>query len=276
MGASWETCHVTSQEYWQSRASRAHGRRGGDWGLPGGGAGGRILLQAGSVTVTGLISARGGGGEGGGGGGIVAVYMTACGGVISPGIDVIGGPDPDEDGQGTKGEPGIAVVWTNSIEITSEPAGREFYIGQPVTLQVEATSTTGQLRFQWRKDGHDLAENPPHLVGTQTAVLHVDAATAADAGAYDVVLENDCGTLLTGVVELKVRYLPADFDRDGDVDGDDRSILEACVSGPATSLAAGCGGRELDGDGDIDQSDFGVFQRCWSGANQAVDPSCVD
>ncbi|HSA29407.1 MAG TPA: hypothetical protein P5159_22995 [Phycisphaerae bacterium] len=248
---------------------------GGDWGLPGGGAGGGILLQAGSVTGTGLISARGGGGEGGGGGGgIVAVYMTACGGVISPGIDVIGGPDPDEDGQGTKGEPGIAVVWTNSIEITSEPAGREFYIGQPVTLQVEATSTTGQLRFQWRKDGHDLAENPPHLVGTQTAVLHVDAATAADAGAYDVVLENDCGTLLTGVVELKVRYLPADFDRDGDVDADDLKVLAGCVSAPSVPYLGDCAKADFDQDGDVDQSDFGIFQRCYSGANKPADSNC--
>jgi len=33
---------------------------------------------------------------------------------------------------------------------------------------------------------------------------------------------------------------------------------------------------DLDRDGDIDQSDFGILQRCWSGANKSADPSCAN
>ncbi|GMU20384.1 MAG: hypothetical protein AMXMBFR13_04810 [Phycisphaerae bacterium] len=69
--------------------------------------------------------------------------------------------------------------------------------------------------------------------------------------------------------------IPADFDEDGDVDGDDVTAFEACASGPAIPLTAGCEDKDFDNDGDGDQSDFGVVQLCYSGQNNPGDPNCA-
>lgn len=69
---------------------------------------------------------------------------------------------------------------------------------------------------------------------------------------------------------------PADFDLDGDVDGDDLAHMVDCRTGPAIeSLAPGCDDADLDGDQDVDQSDFGLFQRCHSGEGYSPDPDCA-
>lgn len=74
-------------------------------------------------------------------------------------------------------------------------------------------------------------------------------------------------------VALSIRQ---DFDRDGDVDGDDLAVLKACQSGPAVAhnQTETCHQADLDDDGDVDQTDFGRFQRCYSGADQPSNPAC--
>ncbi len=68
---------------------------------------------------------------------------------------------------------------------------------------------------------------------------------------------------------------PADFDDDGDVDGDDLTAFEACASGPGVSTSSGCQAKDLDHDNDVDQSDFGRFQRCLSGSGAAANLNCA-
>jgi hypothetical protein len=84
--------------------------------------------------------------------------------------------------------------------------------------------------------------------------------------------------------------IPGDFDRDGDVDGDDFLVFQACATGPAVpydaeALPAGCMlipdadgliAADFDSDGDVDHDDFGIFQRCYSGPNKPGDPACAD
>ncbi len=84
-------------------------------------------------------------------------------------------------------------------------------------------------------------------------------------------------------------FVPADFDQDCDVDGDDFAAFEACLTGPEVfydpqALPPGCNftpvgnliAPDLDGDGDTDQLDFGLFQRCYSGPNILADPACAN
>lgn len=59
--------------------------------------------------------------------------------------------------------------------------------------------------------------------------------------------------------------IAGDFNRDGDVDSDDLEAFQACQSGPAVALAAGCEGKDLDHDGDVDQEDLGLLQRSLTG-----------
>jgi hypothetical protein len=79
-------------------------------------------------------------------------------------------------------------------------------------------------------------------------------------------------TLIDDVV-LSIRQ---DFDRDGDVDGDDYADLEACRSGPAVAhnQTGVCRQADLDDDGDVDQNDFGQFQRCYTGKDRSSEPAC--
>lgn len=69
--------------------------------------------------------------------------------------------------------------------------------------------------------------------------------------------------------------IPADFDRDGDVDLNDLDVLAGCFSGPRIPRTAGCVKADLDSDYDVDQSDFGKFQRCFSGANHVAVATCA-
>ena len=70
--------------------------------------------------------------------------------------------------------------------------------------------------------------------------------------------------------------IPADFNRDGDVDMDDWEDFEQCASGPTIPYGIGCQGKDFDDDNDVDQSDFGIFQACMSGANIPANPNCAD
>ncbi len=69
--------------------------------------------------------------------------------------------------------------------------------------------------------------------------------------------------------------IPADYDRDGDVDLIDYAAWGMCVSGPAVARPAGCESKDFDLDNDVDLDDFGVFQRCYSGQNEPASVNCA-
>ena len=67
------------------------------------------------------------------------------------------------------------------------------------------------------------------------------------------------------VVDFTPPSIPGDFDRDGDVDGDDYIEFSACLSGPGGGVAEGCDPGDADADGDIDLADFASFQAVFIG-----------
>jgi len=67
-----------------------------------------------------------------------------------------------------------------------------------------------------------------------------------------------------------------DFDRDGDIDGQDMELFLPCRSGPDQTPSSSCPDKDLDGDSDVDQSDFGMIQGCLSGSGQPLDRTCVN
>jgi hypothetical protein len=71
--------------------------------------------------------------------------------------------------------------------------------------------------------------------------------------------------------------IPADFDNDGDVDGNDLDFFDFCYRGPEVphSTFPQCQEGDFDDDSDIDADDFGVWQCCRSGANVPADPGCA-
>ncbi len=69
--------------------------------------------------------------------------------------------------------------------------------------------------------------------------------------------------------------VPGDLDRDGDVDGDDAELLQACALGPAIPQNdPECALALLDGDDDVDQREVGIFQLCFGGTDVPGDSAC--
>ncbi|MDM8008399.1 MAG: family 10 glycosylhydrolase [Phycisphaerae bacterium] len=138
-----------------------------------------------------------------------------------------------------------ALSWTAGAGTTSH----KVYFGtvSPGSFRMETTGT---------------AFDPGVLLAGTTYFWRIDGVNAS-------------GTTTGDVWEFMTRdTVPADLDRDGDVDAADGDLLEACVSGPGVSPNGGCGNRDLDGDGDADQTDFGIFQRCLSGADVPAELDC--
>jgi hypothetical protein len=68
--------------------------------------------------------------------------------------------------------------------------------------------------------------------------------------------------------------VPADFDRDGDVDLFDYGVFSLCFSGPGNPPAlAFCDALDFDDDGDVDLSDYGTFLGCYNGPGRR--PACL-
>ncbi|MHC4671837.1 MAG: DUF5060 domain-containing protein [Planctomycetota bacterium] len=63
-----------------------------------------------------------------------------------------------------------------------------------------------------------------------------------------------------------------DLDNDGDVDQDDFSIFQSCMTGSGGDITPGCKKADFDSDADVDLDDFYIFQDCMAGVNQL--PGC--
>jgi hypothetical protein len=116
------------------------------------------------------------------------------------------------------------------------------------------------------------------------------AARVARFGVADADLDgvgnvcDACPNTITGVTVDDVGCppsVPADFDRDGDVDGQDLGHFMVCATGASVSgPPAGCseqtfGAADADADADVDADDFGEFQRCYSGSGLPAPQACV-
>ncbi len=84
--------------------------------------------------------------------------------------------------------------------ITAQPQDRSVCEGNSVTLTVTATGLE-PLTYQWRMNGTDVP-------GAESDSLVIDPAAPADAGDYDVVITNPCGSLTSETATLTVNVAP--------------------------------------------------------------------
>jgi len=80
--------------------------------------------------------------------------------------------------------------------ITQQPTDQAACIDGPVTFQVAAVGST-PLTYQWRKDGGNID-------GATQSSYTIDAVAAEDAGEYDVVVSNPCGSQTSEPATLTV------------------------------------------------------------------------
>jgi hypothetical protein len=79
---------------------------------------------------------------------------------------------------------------------SAHPAAATATSGQAVTFSASATGT-GVLNHQWRKDGIAIPD-------ATNGSLEIDPVSAEDAGSYDVVVSNDCGSVTSSSAVLTV------------------------------------------------------------------------
>lgn len=98
---------------------------------------------------------------------------------------------------------GIALVGGDLPPVISiQPAeATTLYAGRTFTL---TTTVVGKnLHYQWRKDGLPISD-AGSISGTATNVLVITGVTAADAGAYDLVVTNSAGAVTSHLASLTV------------------------------------------------------------------------
>ncbi len=115
----------------------------------------------------------------------------------------------------------LRVAFTCQSPAGAGPAPLFTSAGKPAAFSAGAPSGTPPFTYQWRKDGVNLADGGA-VFGSALPVLTILSASAADAGAYDVIITNACGSVTSDPADLRV-ICPADFNGDGFVDPDDLS-----------------------------------------------------
>ncbi len=112
-------------------------------------------------------------------------------------------------------------------EITQQPTNQGTCNGGAATFFVVATGP-GQLTFQWRKDGEDLSDET-------NADYAIDPVTSGDAGTYDVIVTNDCGSTTSDAATLTVHEGPTITEHPTDQDACEAAVASFSI------VAAGTG-----------------------------------
>lgn len=215
----------------------------------GGGAGGSIFLFVAALDGSGVVRANGGAGAnssvaGGGGGGRVAVYTCDLG--LNPTSIVALGAARD-------GQPGTAIVFSGSVEITTQPIATSAPIGASAQFSVVA-SGDGDLSYHWRRNG-EFVNDDGDITGATTSTLHIANVSCADAGNYDCVVTDACGYSLTEAVPLTAISF-------ADLNGD--CFVNAADIGILLGQWGGAGSADFNGDGIVGAADLGMLLGAWN------------
>ncbi|MBL8880557.1 MAG: immunoglobulin domain-containing protein [Phycisphaerales bacterium] len=135
--------------------------------------------------------------------------------------------------------------------------------GVSVSFGVTAGGT-GPLSYQWRRNGMALT-NGGAISGATSAALTIDPVATADAGNYDVVVSNACGSATSSAAALSVwdSCLTGDVNCDGAVDNFDIDPFVFALINPEQYVIAfpNCPLSNADAnlDGSVDNFDIDSF-----------------
>jgi hypothetical protein len=146
----------------------------------------------------------------------------------------------------------ISVAVNTLPSITAQPESQDVCEGDAITFTVAATGTP-LPSYQWRKDGAD-------LTGATSPSYVIDPVGQGDAGAYDVVVTNVCGSATSGPAVLTVWTVGSgDTNGDGNSNGSDvQSFIEAILTPQQATIAQLCA-ADTDGNGVADPDDIPQF-----------------
>ncbi|MFZ4575862.1 MAG: hypothetical protein ACOYN0_15825, partial [Phycisphaerales bacterium] len=230
-------------------------------GPAGAGSGGAILIEASRLLGNGTIAANGGaagsGSWGAGAGGRIAIY--ACD-LTLPITNIVAGRGVTS---GVQAEDGTIAFGSSSITIVQQPPSLTVLSGRPLDFPVSATTgqPDGQIAYQWRKRNQQGEYIPipegfgGRFTGTSTNTLHVDPTECEDAGLYDCLVTDSCGSFPTRPAVIIVDPI-ADYNDDNAVDSDD--VIDFFADWDSGRLPA-----DLTFDGGVDSDDVIFFFGRW-------------
>ncbi|MFO0832477.1 MAG: CHRD domain-containing protein [Phycisphaerales bacterium] len=143
-----------------------------------------------------------------------------------------------------------------SPQVTDQPDNQSANVGDSRSFSVVVDDRGGgSVGYQWRRNGTSLS-NGGDFSGVTTPTLTINPVNAGDAGDYDCVVTNFCGSNTSGSASLTVNVGPTcdsiDFNNDGlfpdTADIDD--FLSVFSGGPcSTDPTPGCGDIDFNNDG---------------------------
>ena len=89
---------------------------------------------------------------------------------------------------------GIFLNLKIELTILKHPQSIPCEYHTPVSLTVIAVGT-GQLKYQWKRDGKKLTTTDPECTGVDTAALGITSVSDAHMGKYTCIIE-DCHMLV--------------------------------------------------------------------------------
>ncbi|MCG3121720.1 MAG: hypothetical protein GIKADHBN_00090 [Phycisphaerales bacterium] len=211
----------------------------------GGGAGGSLWIECGTLAGTGMISAGGGAGGssgGGGGGGRLALYCCD--------VQMLTSHLVADGGSGYKaGSPGSVHFGSSTILISLQPESTTYEGGDDVSLVVDAAGN-GTLSYQWYRENEPVVDND-RIHGAQTEQLTFSPIDCADGGLFYCLVRDSCGAFPTDPAMITV-LAPSDYDHSGFVDTDDFTAF-------VIDFELGIDAADFDGTGFVDTDDFTAF-----------------
>lgn len=146
--------------------------------------------------------------------------------------------------------------------IINSPSDRVAFLGEAVDFSVgtfDDLSGVVEQTYQWRLDGVPLADGP-RVIGSDSPVLLLLGVAPEDAGDYDVLVSNDCGTTASAPATLVVTC-PGDGNGDGVIGGEDLGALLGAWGSSEDTF-------DLNGDGTVDGADLGLLVAGWGKCRQ--------
>jgi len=128
------------------------------------------------------------------------------------------------------------------LTVDQDPSNETVCLGSPITLTIVPNSTSN-VQFQWRRNLQDIP-------GQDLPTLTIQQCMMSDAGWYDCVISNPCGTATSD--SAMVRVLP-DLRPNGQVDTGDLTLFLAFFGFTTPSIA------DLNGDGLVNTADLVPF-----------------
>jgi hypothetical protein len=196
----------------------------------------------------------------------VTVSLAAFNNEIHVGgpFDNVGAPPIASPGWGRFLQTG--VPW-----IAQQPSSQTLGCGGDANFAIQPAQGYDGLSFQWRKGGVPLSNGPTGtgstVSGADTANLAVALARNADAGSYDCVITNTCGSATSLAATLTVTgCLAGDLDGDGQFDTDDVAPFSLSLIDLAAYQQQYPNGNSINGDMNndlsLDGKDIGPFVVC--------------